>query len=141
MHALLKGHTEILPPAPWTTLSDVARTIMIVICFNQAIPYSRKYWRGTNFFELPICPRIGNIKSARFSFWVRFHERVVSYGHTKIALIAKVGYRQSRGFFNQIAKYNSRQYFRLYGNTQVLLYIDTIVIDYHVVRITHTHTF
>ena len=42
------------------------------------IPYSRKYRRGTNFGKLAICQRIANIKSAKFSFWVRFHKRVVS---------------------------------------------------------------
>ena len=42
------------------------------------IPYSRKYCRGTNFGKLAIYQRIGNIKSAKCRFWVRFHERVVS---------------------------------------------------------------
>ena len=55
---------------PGIGLSQRCTELTLFLCL---ILYSRKYWGGKNFGELVICQRIADIKSAEFSFWVRFH--------------------------------------------------------------------
>ena len=76
------------------------------------IPYSRKIWQGIKFGSLAVhvCVKTAKLKSA--NFFLRVHVRMVIPYHT-----AK--FKSTNDVKNvvlgQTAKFNDRQYFRLYG--------------------------
>ena len=79
------------------------------------IPYSRKIWRGNIFGGLAVYITIAKLKFAKISYshiyvW---QSRIAKFKSANILAIV---------IFGSTAKFNSRQYFRLYGsyNEQLL---------------------
>ena len=104
-------------------MEDLTGVCVVCVCVHMckgallhpnhlcAIPYSRKIWRGIKFGGLAVCLRTAKLKSAKF---FRVHVRMAILYHT-----AK--FNSNNGVKNvvlgQTAKFNDRQYFRLYGIT------------------------
>ena len=86
-----------------------------VSLLEKNVPYSRKYWRGITFGRLADSCHTANIKSANNNIiaptmytqtWRLYRNRQIY-----------IRQLQFSSFFQQSAKYYSRQYIRLYGST------------------------
>ena len=77
------------------------------------IPYSWKIWWGIKFGGLAVCLATAKLKLANTIFILAYIRMAIPYQMAKFNIFSRA--IQIQG---PTAKFNSHQYFRLYGNTR-----------------------
>ena len=94
-------------------LSTLLLICLHILSNESRLPYSRKYWRGIKFGGLAVCEQTAKLKSA--NFYSRVITSFIRYIPKRENRQIKIRQFRFSTIFAQSAKYNSRQYFRLYG--------------------------
>ena len=105
----------------------IIRILNLAVRYGIAIPYSRKIWRGIKFGGLAVYYYNRQIK-IRQNFLLAYIRMAIPYRTAKF----KSANILSIAIWGSTAKFNARQYFRLYGTyiceQEILAYFNLAVI-------------